>query len=214
MSRSSSADSSRGKSTTGKYHHGDLKNSLIDAALQILERDGADALSMRAIAAEVGVSHTAPYAHFKNKHELIEAINEMGYQLLGQELSKEEQTLSSGQDDVVLCYGAAYLAFALKHPQLYRLMLGQVETRGLKEGAKKPVTLDISRESITMKQPFKMLNKALEKEVGDADRARSQALGAWALVHGLSALIIEGHLSVPDKTDLKSFLASVVWPYK
>ena len=50
-----------------QYHHGDLKVSLIEAANTILLRDGADALSLRAIAAEVGVSHMAPYAHFKNK---------------------------------------------------------------------------------------------------------------------------------------------------
>ena len=60
-----------------QYHHGDLKVSLIEAANTILLRDGADALSLRAIAAEVGVSHMAPYAHFKNKKELISSIAEL-----------------------------------------------------------------------------------------------------------------------------------------
>ena len=62
-----------------QYHHGDLKVSLIEAANTILLRDGADALSLRAIAAEVGVSHMAPYAHFKNKKELISSIAEAGF---------------------------------------------------------------------------------------------------------------------------------------
>lgn len=210
------ADSSN--ETTGRYHHGDLKNSLVQAALTILERDGADALSLRAIAAEVGVSHTAPYAHFKNKRDLIEAIAENGYELLADELKHEAPENPGGGADgtgesLVLCYGAGYLKFALKNPQLYRLMLGQVETRGLK-GVQNPAALDVSRQSITLKRPFLMLNQALEQELGDADQARSQAVGAWALVHGLSALLIEGHLSVPADTDLKSFLASVGWQHK
>ena len=214
MSRSKPANAAKStRESSSRYHHGDLKNSLVQAALTILERDGADALSMRAIAGEVGVSHTAPYAHFKNKRELIKAITEMGYELLADGLDQGEAERSQGKDDVVLCYGAAYLKFAMGHPQLYRLMLGQVETRGLKEAAA-PVPLDMNRESITLKRPFMMLNKALAKELQNEELARQQAVGAWALVHGLSALLIEGHLSVPDGTDLKSFLASVAWQHK
>jgi len=214
MSRSKSAPVTKSsRESSGRYHHGDLKNSLVQAALIILERDGADALSMRAIAGEVGVSHTAPYAHFKNKRELIEAITEAGYELLADGFGQDKTQRTSGNDNLVLSYGAAYLEFAMAHPQLYRLMLGQVETRGLKETAT-PVSLDVSRQSITLKRPFLMLNQALEKELKNADLARQQAVGAWALVHGLSALLIEGYLSVPDDTDLKSFLASVAWQHK
>lgn len=205
-----SAKSAPANSKAGRYHHGNLKASLVEAAKVILERDGADALSLRAIAAEVGVSHTAPYSHFKNKKELIEAISATGYELLADALSGNLDTQGGAKDDLVLSYGVAYLQFALANPQLYRLMLGQVETRGLKESSS-PVALDMSKESITLKRPFLMLHQALEKEIKDPDAAKLQALGAWGLVHGLSALLIEGHLTLPADTKLRDFLASVAW---
>ncbi len=197
---------SRTKSTS--YHHGNLKESLIEAALVILERDGAEALSLRAIAAEVGVSHTASYSHFKNKKELFEGISEAGYELLADAFSEGVASPSSDLEDTVLSYGALYLQFALDNPQLYRLMLGQVETRGLKEPLN-PDSLDTTKESITLKRPFLMLFKAFEEKLNDPETARYQALGAWGMVHGISALLIEGHLSVPQGLDLKSFLAKM-----
>jgi len=195
---------------SGRYHHGNLKESLIEAAKVILERDGADALSLRAIAAEVGVSHTAPYSHFKNKKVLIEAISAMGYELLADALCAGVSSDKNKQDDLMLSYGASYLKFAIENPQLYRLMLGQVETRGLKSPAKS-ATLDMTKESVTLKRPFLMLNNALAAELKDPEVAKRQALGAWGLVHGLSALLIEGHLSLPDDIDLRSFLSSIAW---
>jgi len=193
---------------SGRYHHGNLKASLIEAAKVILERDGADALSLRAIAAEVGVSHTAPYSHFKNKKELISAISEMGYELLADSFTAQVKSPTEANEDLVLSYGASYLEFALANPQLYRLMLGQVETRGLKESAN-PVVFNTTKDSVTLKRPYLMLKNALEQELKDPQAAKQQALGAWALVHGLSALLIEGHLSLPKDIDLKTFLASV-----
>jgi len=208
--KTSSIQQASVKVKSGPYHHGHLKESLIEAAKVILERDGADALSLRAIAAEVGVSHTAPYSHFKNKKELIKAISEMGYELLATTFSADVASQENKPDDLILSYGASYLRFALANPQLYRLMLGQVETRGLKESAT-PVALDVTRDSITLKRPFLMLSNALEEELQDKQAARHKALGAWALVHGLSALLIEGHLSVPDDHDLQSFLATLAF---
>jgi AcrR family transcriptional regulator len=198
-----SPSSTQATAAAGRYHHGDLKKSLIDAANCILQREGADALSLRAIAAEAGVSHTAPYSHFKNKKQLIEAVSEMGYELLGDALAVSNP--ATDFEDLALEYGVSYLKFALANPELYRLMLGQVETRGLKE----PATLDLQRESITLKRPFLLLNNAFSKGVKNPEAAKHQALGAWALVHGLSALLIEGHLTLPEPLDLKRFLASV-----
>lgn len=195
---------SRTKKTTN-YHHGNLKESLIGAALSIIERDGADSLSLRAIAAEVGVSHTAPYSHFKNKKELIREVSDTGYELLADRFTEVSENTGEDLGETVLCYGACYLQFALSNPQLYRLMLGQVETRGLKE-ALNPTTLDIKKESITLKRPFKMLLQAFDNDLGDSETALYQALGAWGMVHGISALLIEGHLSVPQGLELKSFL--------
>ena len=62
------------------YHHGDLRRALIDAARALLEREGAAALSLRAVAREAGVSPAAPYHHFKDKSELLQAVADEGWQ--------------------------------------------------------------------------------------------------------------------------------------
>lgn len=201
-----------------QYHHGDLKASLIEAANKIILRDGADALSLRAIAAEVGVSHMAPYAHFKNKKELINSITEAGFikmaetmEAVAGKLKQDKKNLSPGQ--LVLAYGATYLEFATANPQLYRLMLGQVETRGLKnkkDDSDKSADSDFINSSFmeSTKRPFILLREAFALRGDDKDRVQAQALGAWSMVHGMAALIIEGHISIPDGMSFKHFLAA------
>ncbi len=70
-----------------KYHHGDLKNALIEAGIDILAQDGVGGLSLRQVARKAGVSHAAPYAHFSNKQALIAAISTEGYKKLYATLS-------------------------------------------------------------------------------------------------------------------------------
>ncbi len=201
-----------------QYHHGDLKASLIEAANKIILRDGADALSLRAIAAEVGVSHMAPYAHFKNKKELIKTISESGFikmaetmEAVAVELKSRKKSLTPGE--LILAYGASYLEFATGNPQLYRLMLGQVEARGLKnkkEDVGKEVDSDFINSSFmeSTKKPFILLREAFALRGDDKDRVQAQALGAWSMVHGMAALIIEGHINIPEGMSFKRFLAS------
>lgn len=200
-----------------QYHHGDLKASLIEAANTILLRDGADALSLRAIAAEVGVSHMAPYAHFKNKKELIKSIAEAGFVKMADTMEavandlKTKKSLSPGE--LVLAYGASYLEFATANPQLYRLMLGQVETTGRKN-KKDDSDTSVSADPVnspfieSSKKPFILLREAFALRGDTGDRVKAQALGAWSMVHGMAALIIEGHIQVPEGTSFKHFLAA------
>src|ERR1700722_15432457 len=71
-----------GNAQVRPYHHGDLSRALVDAARRILEAEGAVALSLRAVAREAGVSPAAPYHHFKDKTELLEAVAHGGWELL------------------------------------------------------------------------------------------------------------------------------------
>src|ERR1700759_3881967 len=64
------------------YHHGDLSRALVDAARRLLEREGPSALSLRAVAREAGVSPAAPYHHFKDKSELLDAVAMEGFERL------------------------------------------------------------------------------------------------------------------------------------
>ena len=78
---------------TGKtsYHHGDLRRALIDAAIPVLREKGVVGLSLRELAGELGVSHGAPYRHFRNKSELLEGIAIVGYRELAEICSSSRQ---------------------------------------------------------------------------------------------------------------------------
>lgn len=208
--------------TSKQYHHGDLKASLISAGNKILLRDGADALSLRAIAAEAGVSHMAPYAHFKNKKELIKSIAEAGFVEMAVTMEAVAAELKASKvvtpAELVLAYGASYLEFATNHPELYRLMLGQVETTGRKLKKETSVTKSSPTQSDIQvsvsplfsektQKPFLLLKAAF---ADNDDQAEAKALGAWSMVHGMAALIIEGHIQPPQGISFKRFLAATI----
>lgn len=103
------------------YHHGDLSRALVDAARKILETDGPSALSLRAVAREAGVSPAAPYHHFKDKSELLEAVAHEGWVELDQALSKARASTENTSARMTNL-GVAYVCFARDNPALYRVM--------------------------------------------------------------------------------------------
>ncbi|HEY3695798.1 TetR/AcrR family transcriptional regulator [Phenylobacterium sp.] len=102
------------------YHHGDLSRALVDAALRLLERDGPSALSLRAVAREAGVSPAAPYHHFKDKGELLDAVAQQGWQMLNESLARTRAEQADAELNSGL--GVTYVRFAREHPALYRVM--------------------------------------------------------------------------------------------
>jgi AcrR family transcriptional regulator len=92
------------------YHHGDLRRALIDAARRLLEAEGPSALSLRAVAREAGVSPAAPYHHFKDKAELLEAVAQEGWAKLDERLGRAKSVAPS--QDAMTALGVAYVLFA------------------------------------------------------------------------------------------------------
>ena len=103
------------------YHHGDLSRALVAAGRRILEADGPAALSLRAVAREAGVSPAAPYHHFKDKGELLDAVAEEGWHELGEAIAKGRAAAPTPRS-VMTEIGVAYVRFARENPALYRLM--------------------------------------------------------------------------------------------
>lgn len=103
------------------YHHGDLSRALIDAARRVLETEGPGALSLRAVAREAGVSPAAPYHHFKDKGDLLDAVAHEGWDLLGEAMSNARANAASPQSAMAEL-GVAYVRFARENPALYRVM--------------------------------------------------------------------------------------------
>ncbi|GAA4890291.1 TetR/AcrR family transcriptional regulator [Ferrimonas pelagia] len=188
-----------------RYHHGDLKQALLDQAQKMLRDEGVEAMSLRRLAAAAGVSHMAPYAHFKNKAELLQAVATEGLNALAQEMERVAESISEPAA-LVLEYGVVYVEYALQHPQLYRLMLGQV-------GAFPDAAPDSALQSAkwqalqqASKRPFRLLQGAFALVCDDEVQTRAQALGAWSLVHGVAALITDGHIRVPQGMNIRDFL--------
>ena len=96
------------------YHHGDLRSALLLAAADVVEKHGLKALTLRYVARRAGVSHNAPYRHFKDRNALLAALAEKGFRDLGSALE--------GKPGVRM--GEAYVRFGLAHPARFRLMFG------------------------------------------------------------------------------------------
>ncbi len=112
--------SGREKAGRKGYHHGDLRSALIDAALETIEELPPKRLTIREVAHRAGVSHAAPYRHFKDKNELIITVVERGFELLAETMEQE----AAGEDALerFAASGRAYFEFGLKYPAYYRVM--------------------------------------------------------------------------------------------
>ena len=102
------------------YHHGNLRAALIQTAIKILELEGLNALSLRRIAREAGVSQAAPYSHFKDKQALLLAVCADGYEKFAARMRQEAGTATG--PDYIAGLGRGYIYFALENPALFELM--------------------------------------------------------------------------------------------
>lgn len=105
-----------------KYHHGDLRAALLEAALAVISEIGPQGLSIREVARRAGVSHAAPYRHFADRDELILAVVEQGFDLMQQTMQAEKAAAPADPLNQFAASGLAYVNFALTHPAYYRVM--------------------------------------------------------------------------------------------
>jgi AcrR family transcriptional regulator len=163
------------------YHHGDLQSALLDAGLAVLERDGLDALSLRAVARAAGVSHAAPYHHFADKTALLAAIAAHGFELLHEEITA--RGMDSPADRLRIA-AVTYVGFAVENPELFRLMFS---------GAVSP------------HEAHPELQAAASRAYGHITTSLSDetaAIAAWSLVHGLAMLLLDAQIggAIPSRS--------------
>ena len=172
------------------YHHGDLRAALLAAAVRLLEEEGAEAVSFRAIAREVGVSQTAPYNHFDSKEHLLATVAEEGFRTFT-ELQRAAARTRAPQARL-RALGRAYVAFAADHPQLYRLMFGV----GLADWKRYPALVEAAAASCVPVQ--QALGAFAERDGAAVKQPEAAWIATWALVHGLASLLIDGKLESSD----------------
>ena len=167
------------------YHHGDLRAALVAAALERIKHSAAEAVSLREVARQVGVSATAVYRHFPDKEALLQALCEAGDAIL--EAGQREAMAAAGGGQAGFdATGLAYVRFALAHPFLFRLMMkeGRRSTEGAGDGG-----------------AFGALQAhvaALLPTDASADQQRLRAIQAWSLVHGVAMLVLDGRLPADE----------------
>lgn len=171
----------------------ELDRRLINVARSILEHEGLEALTLRAAARGAGVSHMAPYRHFENKEELLAAVAEEGFEAMTCALKSSGKDGASSQARVD-ALGLAYVSFALSNPALYRLMFGA----NLAGRARFPGLVAAGDAA------FAHCVEAMREHTSEKDMERSiprKAKAYWALVHGISSLVIDGLIALPVKGD-------------
>lgn len=170
------------------YHHGDLKRALLDAALEMLDEDGADGVGLRELARKVGVSAAAPYRHFRSRQALLEAVATEGFERFSAMMDAKETDTPTSQRFQAMA--EAYVRFALVQPALFRLMFSrQIDKRGNRTLNKAAV------------EAYASLARAAAREVPDAPS--EGAVIAWSFVHGLSMLLLDEQILgvSPENTD-------------
>jgi AcrR family transcriptional regulator len=170
------------------YHHGDLRSALLQASLALIDESGIGALSLREVARKAGVSHNAPYHHFKDRGSLLAALVEDGFAALAQEMADARAAAPDARVRLEAC-GLAYIRFALKSPARFKLMFRPELTGTGAEAAVAPsstAALDTLTTAII---------EAQANSMAPAGDPKPLVLTCWAAVHGLASLLLDGPLA-------------------
>ncbi len=165
------------------YHHGDLAETIMEAALQHIAAKGTEHLSLRALARESGVSATAPYRHFPSKRCLLAALATRGFRELERETRAGLQS-SLGLEERFIAMGHAYVNYAVSNPTSYKLMFGSVLNDFSSYEMLQQASIDC----------YSVVLDVLEELIEDRGMELTPVeLGGvvWAGVHGLASLLIQ-----------------------
>lgn len=169
-----------------KYHHGNLREALLAAALDILATDGIDGLSLRSLARATGVTQAAPYSHFRDKDELLAAVAETGFQRLALGMAEAAAGAKAVQEKIEKL-ACAYARFAVENKPLFGIMFG----RELADMKRFPTL------AMTAGKSYALISAALSQRTAaqGGEDARFLTTAVWSLCHGLTMLIVDGKMT-------------------
>ena len=180
------------------YHHGDLRQTLIDAALELISKHDISKLSLREVARRVGVSHAAPYRHFPDKDALLAAIAEEGFHVLTRYLEEGVQKVSNDPLKQLQASGVAYVQFAIDRSSHYRVMFGAFRANN----PDYPALTKAGQAALAVLVNVIVVGQSTG--VVSAGDPHQMAWVAWSLVHGLAMLLIDNQLPISNEKAIDS----------
>ncbi len=186
------------KADKSSYHHPNLKEALIKRAMALLETTPYEDITVRGLTDALGMSRTAIYRHFPSKEALFWAVVERGFEMLYKKMLPVWQAKDIALPKKFELLGRAYITFALRHPALYRLMMGDTLRYTRSQNCQKASQLEDPAFNILM-QLVKETKKDQYKR--DSQDTLVSALAIWSMLHGQASLLLDGHPLVLEKKE-------------
>ena len=174
------------------YHHGDLKKEMIIKGIQLLNEENYEDFSLRKIAARCGVSHSAPYKHFKNKDELILAIIQEVSDSFKKALEEAVQKYPEEAENQIIELGKCYVRFMVENPDYMRFIFINPSHKSINLV---PVPDNETNPYLIFQKSALGYLKWLEANPQDQE---VDILTMWSLVHGYSMLLVNGNVDIPE----------------
>lgn len=170
------------------YHHGNLRQALVDQAVRTIRETGVEALTLRDVGQQLRVSRTALYRHFADKQALLAAVAGQGFRAFRQALADAWEPSRHDREGFV-AMGRAYVRFARENPSYYRVMFGGFVDKvacdpGLAEEAGSAFGVLVGA-----------VAELQQRRQVRGDDAQALALYVWASTHGLALLVVDGQLT-------------------
>lgn len=175
-----------------KYHHGDLREALIQASYELVRRDGAENFALAEACRLAGVSTAAPYKHFKDRDEVLGLVVARGFDEMSSQSMAAVEAAGVGTLAGLAAMGRAYVRFAVENEKLFRLMFGQ-----------HPI---LKADENVVGEGTDCFSKVIEQVAiycernGVPGNPDEIAVRLWTFVHGAASLLIDGDYAVvvPD----------------
>jgi AcrR family transcriptional regulator len=187
-----------------QYHHGNLKNSLIEAGIELVNAEGEKYFSLRRVATMCGVSNAAPYSHFKNKEDLLEAMKNYVTEQFTEELTNSIKDEDLDNPYTLVKMGKSYVMFFVKNKQYFEFLFSQSCIR---------INLNIDNDNESNFPPFELLKelhfRILRQQGLTDEKIKDAIISAWATVHGLAAIATMKGI-IYDK-NWESKIEDIIW---